>query len=55
MELDWARGHRHPMFESSWSLPMHQSAVTKIKFHELDIRKGIGGVLLKFGAKQSYR
>jgi hypothetical protein len=30
---------------------MHQSAVTKTKFHKLDIRKGIGGVLQKFGAK----
>jgi len=23
VEPDWARGHRHSMFGSSWSLPMH--------------------------------
>ena len=48
--LGW--GHLHSMFESSWPLSMHQSVVTKTKFHEWDIRKGIGGVLLKFGANR---
>jgi hypothetical protein len=48
VELDWAEGHRHLMFEYSWSLPMHQSTVTKkTKFRELDIRKGIGVVVQK--------
>jgi hypothetical protein len=40
------------MFESSWPLPIRQFAVTKTKFHELDIRKGISGVLPKFGANR---
>jgi len=31
LELDWAGGHRHLMFESSWLLPMHRSIVTKNK------------------------
>ena len=31
LELDWARGHRHLMFERSWSLMICQSAVATTK------------------------
>ena len=31
MELGQTRGHRYPMIEYFWSLPMHQTIVTKIK------------------------
>jgi len=30
-ELGWAGGHRHPMFQHSWLLPICQSTVTKNK------------------------
>jgi len=31
VKLDRTGGHRHPMIEYFWSLPMHQTVVTKIK------------------------
>jgi len=31
LELDWAGGHRHPMFEHSWFLLICQSAITESK------------------------
>jgi hypothetical protein len=31
LELDWAGGHRHPMFEHSWFLLIYQSAATENK------------------------
>jgi len=39
VEPDWAGGHRHPMFESSWSLPMHKFAVTKYKISQVRHKK----------------
>jgi hypothetical protein len=39
VEPDWAGGHRLPMFESSWSLPMHQSTVTKNKISQVRYEK----------------
>jgi len=47
LELDWAGGHWHPMFEHSWFLPFFSLLLQKIKFHELDIRKGTDEVLIE--------
>jgi hypothetical protein len=46
VELDPTGGHRHPMIERFWSLPMRRSAVTKIKV--LWVRYKSREILLEF-------